>query len=611
MSTPEDDPQAGLRRSVYPLLILVGTGAMLGRILAVDAVDRRGLEGYLRDEIPGEVARKERDLRSKGVEAERLKKALTAAEDGLRRRAQLTRPFLSANDRSRWCTVRALVEEDMRVTAAGKDGRESWVPYAIDKVIQEPTWDTIDMVKHDGHLYSSKPPLFPTLMAAEYWVIHRLTGMTLGTNPYWVGRFMLITINVIPLLVYFLLLARLVERLGSSDWGRLFVMAAAVFGTFLTTFAVTINNHLPAAVSALVTLYAAVRIWFDDEGRLRYFVLAGLFAAFTVANELPALVLFAVLSAALLWKYPRQTILAYVPAALVVLAAMFGTNWTAHRSLKPAYLHRKTIVLLPVDEDFKDSLAQALKGTAIEDRGQASAETVQTVLHRLGEDALERAVMRSGWKEVGNAIQQALDTAITSPLSEAASQAVTRAVQRADQNADRPDNWYDYAYERNGRFAESYWRDPQGIDRSNDSPAVYALHVLVGHHGIFSLTPIWLLSVVGAIIWLWSRKKPHLRELALLITVVTLVCLAFYLYPRQFQRNYGGQASGFRWVFWFAPLWLVVMLPAADAMARRWWTRLVALLALAVSVLSASYPTWNPWTPPWIMDYLHYLGWIG
>ena len=54
---------------------------------------------------------------------------------------------------------------------------------------------------------------------------------------------MLVTFNVMPLLVYFLLLAALVERLGTTDWGRMFVMAAAVFGTFLTTFAVVINNH--------------------------------------------------------------------------------------------------------------------------------------------------------------------------------------------------------------------------------------------------------------------------------------------------------------------------------------------------------------------------------
>src|SRR4029078_4975432 len=105
-----------------------------------------------------------------------------------------SRPFLSANDRSRWATVRSLVEHGT---------------YAIDEIVVQPGWDTIDMVKHPDsngveHLYSSKPPLIATLMAGEYWVIHKLTGATLGTHPYEIGRFMLVTINVLPLIIYFI-----------------------------------------------------------------------------------------------------------------------------------------------------------------------------------------------------------------------------------------------------------------------------------------------------------------------------------------------------------------------------------------------------------------------
>ena len=57
---------------------------------------------------------------------------------------------------------------------------------------------------------------------------------------------------------------------------------------------------------------------------------------------------------------------------------------------------------------------------------------------------------------------------------------------------------------RNGKVRDSYWSKPKDrapIDQGEPEPAVYALHVLIGHHGIFSLTPIWLLSV-GGMAWL-------------------------------------------------------------------------------------------------------------
>jgi len=57
-------------------------------------------------------------------------------------------------------------------------------------------------------------------------------------------------------------------------------------------------------------------------------------------------------------------------------------------------------------------------------------------------------------------------------------------------------------------------------------------------------------------------------------------------------------------------MWLLAMLPAADALSRRRWTRGLALVLLAVSVVSVSYPTWNPWTHPWLLNFLDYLGWV-
>jgi hypothetical protein len=541
MQTPKPvDNNATLRRSIYTILICIGLGAVIGRILAVDSVDMSRLTD---NKLSKELADKRKELAGKPNELSgiRLDYAVLQFRNELAVRNGLMRPFLSANDRSRWITVRALVEPEMRVPGA---------PYAIDKVIDNdpgnpnlvnghlkmrPGWDTIDMVLRkvpvagalEGHYYSSKPPLLATLMAAEYWVIYNVTHKSLGTHPYEIGRFMLITINGACLLLFFIFTARLVERLGTSDWGRIFVMAGCVFCTFLTTFAVTITNHLPAAACAAVLLDALVRIWFDGDRRTWTFIVAGFFSAMLAANEVPAGLLSALATLVVLCVAPKKTLIAYVPPAVLVTAAFFGTNWIAVHDLKPAQVHR----------------------------GDSGS-----------------------------------------------------------------DNWYNYS--------GSYWNAKQGIDVGENSPAVYALHVLVGHHGVFSLTPIWLLFLFGTGIWIVRGRSPlplgegqrvsaeqestsvRLRLFALLGLFVTLIGLGFYIVGHGVDRNYGGNASAFRWAFWMAPIWLVLMLPAADLMARHRWSRGLALVLLSLSAVACFYPTWNPWSPSWIMNFMGYMGWL-
>jgi MFS family permease len=473
MNGVDDERAATLRWGVYLVLIAIAVGNMSGRLLAVNSVDKAALE-----------------ISRRGKE-------------------KLQRPFLSANDRSRWLTMRALVERGT---------------YEIDSLVVEPTWDTIDMVQHRGadgelHLYSSKPPLLATILAGEYWLVHQATGWTLGENPYEVGRLMLFTINILPLVLMYFLLARLVERFGTTDWGRIFVMAVATLGTFLTTFAVVLNNHIVAAVSAAIALFAFVRIYADGERRWWYFAIAGLAAAFTAADELPALAFLAGVGLLLFLKDARLSLAAFVPAALVVVAAFFATNYLAHGTFEPPYAHRS----------------------------QSNPE----------------------------------------------------------------DDWYSYTYTVNGVERQSYWLDRQGIDVGEESKLTYALHALVGHHGIFSLTPVWLLSLWGVLLWARSDETAE-RDLALLVGALSLVVFIFYIgFRPQEDRNYGGMTSGLRWMFWFAPLWLVMMLPAADRLARSTGGMVLAAALLTLSCLSVSYPTWNPWTHPWIYRWMEWCGWQG
>src|SRR5947209_5619129 len=132
------------RRSVYVLLIAISAGMMLARIARVDSADPKS-----------------------------------------------PTPFLSANDRSRWAAIRALVDEGT---------------FAIDDIIFDERgnrvrgWHSIDVVKHRGpdgrqHYYSSKPTLLTTLLAGEYWLVKTLTGATLADQPFYVGRIMLVLTN--------------------------------------------------------------------------------------------------------------------------------------------------------------------------------------------------------------------------------------------------------------------------------------------------------------------------------------------------------------------------------------------------------------------------------
>ncbi|MCA9122600.1 MAG: hypothetical protein H6822_26060 [Planctomycetaceae bacterium] len=523
MIPPQDDSTAKLRRIVYTFLIVSSAATMVGRIMSVESRS-------------GKTA------------------------------------MLSANDRSRWCTIRALVDHGT---------------YEIDSVIKRKTdWYTIDMVRHKGadareHYYSSKPPLLPTLLAGQYWLLKNLAGVTLADNPFYIARIVLVLSNVLPLVLYFVVLGWCVESLGTNDWSRLFVMTCATWGTFLTTFAVTLNNHLPGAIGVMLATYAAIQILHHGDLRGRWFAVAGFFGAFAVANELPALALLAMLCAALLWASPKKTAIAFAPAAAVVAIAFFSTTYIAHQSLRPPYAHR---------HDGK------VVATVRRPTGEiTSADAVQQIQMELSTTGIE----------IGS-------TATISPSIKPnrwvlwdSDQSVRYALLPSDSGIEvrEWDTWYEYE--------GSYWtpESKTGVDKGESSRAAYAFHTLLGHSGVFSLTPIWLLSCVG--IGLWLKQGSHsLQAFSLMVLTLTIVCITFYIMRPEKDRNYGGVSCGFRWLFWLTPLWLVAMLPATDAVAkhRRW--KIVAMGLLGMSVFSATYAAMNPWSHSWIFDYWTHLEWI-
>ncbi len=82
--------------------------------------------------------------------------------------------------------------------------------------------------------------------------------------------------------------------------------------------------------------------------------------------------------------------------------------------------------------------------------------------------------------------------------------------------------------------------------------------------------------------------------------------LAFYTWNPK-ARNYGGSTQGLRWLFWLIPFWVVMLPLGVKAGQERTWVRWLALLALAVSVLSVGYAMRMPWSHPWIVDVMERL----
>ncbi len=472
-------------------------------------------------------------------------------------------PSYGSNDRSRWATVRALVDEGtyvigkrdrakVAVTAVTPVGtQDPFVAFSLvyagfqtrtvsdSGIIFEDGWQSVDKVLNPDTLefFSSKPPLLSTLVAGLYWLLQKLTGWTLAENPFDVIRTLLLLINALPFLVYLCLLSRIVEMYGKTEWGRLYVVAAGCFGTLVHPFLVTFSNHTAGTVSVMVAWYLLIQIWRKQgNGSLGEFFGVGLFSAFAVVNELPALAFAAAAAGLVLLWNPVRAILGFIPAALIVACGFFFTNYQATGSWEVAY-------------DKFGTIWYEYEG--------------------------------SHWRK---------------PPKE-------------------------FLEERKGREAEFV---KTGIDfaRFRESRADYATHVLVGHHGVLSLTPIWIFSFLTMLAgagmagrWIVRLFRPGdspddgVPRFALpLGFLLTVVVIGFYLVK---SDNYGGFCIGLRWLMWLTPIWLTALVPAADWLARRPWTRNLALLALAVSVFSNHYSLWNPWRHPWIFDLMLHLGWKG
>jgi hypothetical protein len=151
-------------------------------------------------------------------------------------------------------------------------------------------------------------------------------------------------------------------------------------------------------------------------------------------------------------------------------------------------------------------------------------------------------------------------------------------------------------------YPGSYWNNRAEFDALSEPKWRYALHSLIGHHGLFSVTP-WL---VLALPWFFRREEtPAAEALRRVAIAATLFIVAYYVRK---TTNYGGRCVGMRWYMVLHP---VLAIAAARTISRYGMAaRRPVLLGvlIALSAVSALPGAINPWEEGLVHALLRAIG---
>src|SRR5690606_6209118 len=120
----------------------------------------------------------------------------------------------------------------------------------------------------------------PTILAGIVWIVQKISGQTFSENPWLMMRTTLIIAQVIPLMAFVWIVGRYVRGMTDSPYVHGFCVAVAAFATYLTPWALTLNNHVIAAFSAMFALYYVTQIWYGGRTGWHLYAGAAFFAAF-------------------------------------------------------------------------------------------------------------------------------------------------------------------------------------------------------------------------------------------------------------------------------------------------------------------------------------------
>jgi hypothetical protein len=376
---------------------------------------------------------------------------------------------LGANDLSRFATAESLVERGT---------------FIID---DSPFGGTVDRIMLDGHYLSTKPPVMPVLMAAEYWILKHVFRLDFADADELKVLFKVITFTFcgLPFVITCFLFRRGLHWFVPSSTACLAMLFACCFATEMTGYAVTLTNHLPGAAILFGAFLLSIGLVHDrvSPGPAN-FVIAGFLAGLLPTFELPGAVFSVFCWLYLLRRSPRQTLAWFTLGALPPLLFHFLLTYLSTGSIIPVYMRSELY-----------------------------------------------------------------------------------------------------------QFEGSYWVNPQGIDAMREPKGRYFFNLLLGHHGLFLVWPVFLVSLISTLQALVKRSFP-LRQEVLGVGLFVAYSIVFYGLTK---HNYAGEAYPVRWFIYFMPAFLFVgALGLRDT--RTWWKWALFAILVGISFYSARECAKWPWT---------------
>ena len=138
-------------------------------------------------------------------------------------------------------------------------------------------------------------------------------------------RISLLLLNLFPFSIFLILYSKFLYQYFPKS--HFFCLSVACFGTYLSSYCVTLNNHTLSSFSIFFAIFAWLKI---HEGKsLYYYSMAGFFTSFAICNEPPCLLFAIFIVLYFFYKDKKRCLFYFFPAFVVPLIPYFLTSYIA------------------------------------------------------------------------------------------------------------------------------------------------------------------------------------------------------------------------------------------------------------------------------------------